>query len=86
MSMNTAATGPVAKHVLLVEDDQGTVELVQRALKRSGFLVTAASGVQEGLRILASRESTEYMAMLLDYKLPDGEPWQLADAAQALSR
>jgi PAS domain S-box-containing protein len=85
MSMNTAATGPVAKHVLLVEDDQGTVELVQRALKRSGFLVTAASGVQEGLRILASRESTEYMAMLLDYKLPDGEPWQLADAAQALS-
>jgi PAS domain S-box-containing protein len=71
------------KHVLLVEDDPGTVELVQRALRRAGYSVAVASGVREGLEVLAGSESTQYMAMLLDYKLPDGEPWQLADAAQA---
>ncbi len=74
---------PQARHVLMVEDEPGTAELMRRTLTRSGYCVDVASGVNAGLRALNGNESIEYMALLLDYHLPDGEPWQLADAAQA---
>lgn len=71
------------KRILLVEDDRATAELVRRALKRSGYTVEVAEGVEAGLKALNDPESGEYAALLLDYRLPDGEPWQVADGAQA---
>jgi two-component system response regulator len=70
-------------NVLLVEDDPATAELVRRTLARSGYLVEIAPGVEAGLRALSGNGSAEYVALLLDYTLPDGEPWALADAAKA---
>jgi PAS domain S-box-containing protein len=71
------------KHVLLVEDDSGTAELIRRTLERSGYSVDIAPCVRAGLDALHSDENHEYLAILLDYTLPDGEPWDLADAAKA---
>jgi len=69
--------------VLLVEDEPGTAELMRRTLQRAGYGADVASGVKAGLKALGDSGDGDYMALLLDYHLPDGEPWQLADAAQA---
>lgn len=79
----TAAGAAAVKRILLVEDDRGTAELVRRTLKRSGYTVELAEGVEAGLKALNDPESGEYTALLLDYRLPDGEPWQVADVAQS---
>jgi PAS domain S-box-containing protein len=68
-------------HVLLVEDDAATAELVRRSLERSGYSVEIANGAQSGLEAL--RGNGGFDVLLLDYQLPDGEPWQVADAAHA---
>ena len=67
--------------VLLVEDDSATAELVRRTLERNGYSVDIAQGAQSGLAAL--RGNGGFDAVLLDYNLPDGEPWQVADAAHA---
>jgi PAS domain S-box-containing protein len=72
-----------SRRVLLVEDDPGSAELVRRTLERAGYSVEVASGVETGLMALGRDDSSEFMAVLLDYRLPDGDPWQVADAAQA---
>jgi PAS domain S-box-containing protein len=74
---------PLSRRVLLVEDDLSTAELMRRTLQHSGYSVEVASGVEAGLKALHDNESASYDALLLDYQLPDGEPWQVADAAQA---
>jgi PAS domain S-box-containing protein len=74
---------PASKRVLLVDDDPSTLELMRRTLQRVGYVVEVATGVEEGLAALRGNPSTEYLALLLDYTLPDGEPWALADAARA---
>jgi PAS domain S-box-containing protein len=84
--MSTFATVELAPHpwrVLLVEDDAATAELMLRTLKRNGYGVEVASGVQAGLEALRSNGHSSFDVLLLDYKLPDGEPWELADAAHA---
>jgi PAS domain S-box-containing protein len=70
-----------AKPVLLVEDDQATAELELRVLTRNGIAVQRAAGVAEALALL---RPDAFMAVLLDYKLPDGEPWTVVDAARSL--
>jgi PAS domain S-box-containing protein len=69
--------------VLLVEDDPATAELIRRTLERCFYSVEIASSVQQGLKAICGNGSSDYVAMLLDYTLPDGEPWELADAAKA---
>ena len=83
MSSWSVPAAPSCRNVLLVEDDPATAELVRRTLERSGYSVEVALGVQAGLHALSGNKSAEYVALLLDYKLPDGEPWQVADAAKA---
>jgi PAS domain S-box-containing protein len=73
-----------SRRVLLVEDDPGTAELMSRTLQRSGYSVEIAGGVEAGLKALRGNESASFVALLLDYQLPDGEPWAVADVAQAL--
>jgi PAS domain S-box-containing protein len=72
-----------SRNVLLVEDDEGTAELVRRSLLRAGYSVQVAPGVQSGLEVLRRIGRGKFDALLLDYKLPDGEPWLVADAAHA---
>jgi PAS domain S-box-containing protein len=74
---------PKLNNVLLVEDDSATAELMRRSLQRTGYSVEITPGVQEGLRALRGTGHGKFDALLLDYQLPDGEPWQLADAAHA---
>ena len=71
------------RRILLVEDDPGNAELVRRALQRSGYSIEVAPGVEAGLMALNKVPAEEYEALLLDYRLPDGAPWPVADAAQA---
>jgi len=83
MSTWSMPAPPDSRQVLLVEDDPATAELVRRTLVRSGFSVEIAPTVDAGLNALGGNGSAEYLALLLDYKLPDGEPWLVADAAKA---
>ncbi len=83
MSTWSMPAAPACRNILLVEDDPATAELVRRTLVRSDYTVEIAPGVEAGLRALNGNGSAEYGALLLDYKLPDGEPWVLADAAKA---
>ena len=83
MSGIPVSEAATVRRVLLVEDDPGNAELIRRTLQRSGYSVEIASGVAAGLKALGREDSSEFMALLLDYRLPDGEPWQVADVAQA---
>lgn len=74
---------PESMRVLLVEDDSATAELMRRTLVRSGYSVDVAAGVEAGLNALDGSQRNGYVALLLDYHLPDGEPWLLADVAHA---
>jgi PAS domain S-box-containing protein len=82
MSSAPAAAAPDSRRVLVVEDDEATAELMRRALERAGYSVHIASGVQAGLKALCDSQTESFDALLLDYRLPDGEPWEVADAAQ----
>ena len=54
--------------ILVVEDDEGLNVLIQKILKKEGFLVDGALNGHDG--ILKASENKEIL-MLLDYKLPD---------------
>jgi PAS domain S-box-containing protein len=83
MSGLSFAPHSASRQLLLVEDDSATAELVRRTLERVGYSVEVAPSVQAGMKALNGGGSKEYLAMLLDYKLPDGEPWEVANAAKA---
>lgn len=70
--------GPQA--VLIVEDDGATAELERRALARAGRSAVVVSSVQDALELLEQRS---FAAILLDYQLPDGDPWSVFEAAHA---
>ena len=63
---------PKTRRVLVVEDNEATAELEKRALQKSGLTVSVATDVETALELLA-RES--FLAVLLDYNLPGGDPW-----------
>jgi two-component system response regulator len=83
MSAWSMPAAPPSRQVLLVEDDPATAELVRRTLERSGYSVEIAPTVEAGLHALSGDSSGEHLALLLDYHLPDGESWLVADAAKA---
>jgi PAS domain S-box-containing protein len=70
-----------SKVVLIVEDDENTAELESRVLSRSGMTVRTVGRVADAIALLRSETFT---AVLLDYNLPDGDPWQVFDVAQSL--
>jgi len=65
--------------ILIVEDDPHTADLERRALMRAGQRVRIVGLVTQALA--AMREET-FAAILLDYRLPDGEPWPVLEAAR----
>jgi diguanylate cyclase (GGDEF)-like protein/PAS domain S-box-containing protein len=66
--------------VLIVEDDAATAELERRALARAGTNAVVVSRVQDALELL---DKHSFAAILLDYQLPDGDPWAVFEAAHA---
>ena len=75
-------TADTRRAVLVVEDDEATAELERRALQRSGMEATIARSVASAREQL---QQVRYSAVLLDYHLPDGEPWEVLEAARQLS-
>jgi signal transduction histidine kinase len=67
-----------ANAVLIVEDDELTAELEQRALLRDGRQSVIAASIQHALELIDERH---FAAILLDYHLPDADPWAVVEAA-----
>jgi len=66
--------------ILLVEDDEAIAELERRILARAGWSVQIVHSIGNALALLSSQS---FAAIVLDYRLPDGEPWAVVDAANA---
>lgn len=62
------------QRILLVEDEPGLREVLTLALEGAGFLVEAASGIEEGRRALAE---SAFDGVLSDLKLKDGSGIEL---------
>ncbi len=73
---------PVARDVLVVEDDHDTAELERRALARAGITAHIAGTVSEAKALLEARS---FQAVLLDYQLPDGDAWDVVELARSLT-
>jgi signal transduction histidine kinase len=67
-----------AHPVLIVEDDERTAELERRALVRAGRRPVIVATIGHALEFI---ENQPFAAILLDYYLPDGEPWAVVQAA-----
>jgi two-component system response regulator AtoC len=57
-------------NILIVEDDKAQRELLAEALRKRGFYVVGAENLAEAKELLEKRD---FNALLLDYKLPDGD-------------
>jgi PAS domain S-box-containing protein len=66
--------------ILIIEDDEATAELEGRVVQRSGMNAHIVHRVEDALAILARRS---FAAILLDYHLPDGDPWAVVVAAES---
>ena len=62
------------RHVLCIDDERETVELIRLILERRGFIVVQASSGEAGLRAL--RESRPDL-VLLDLMTPDMDGWDV---------
>ena len=63
---------------MVVEDDEATAELERRSLTRAGFVVHTVHCVTGAVGLLRERN---FGAIVVDYQLPDGEPWPLIEEA-----
>ncbi len=66
--------------VLVVEDYEPVAELERRVLVRTGFQVRVIGRIGEAVQLL-KREP--FSAVLLDYQLPDGDPWAVVELARS---
>jgi signal transduction histidine kinase len=69
----------VSNPVLIVEDDHAAAELERRALARVGTDTVIVAQVGHALELL--RENS-FDAILLDFNLPEGDPWAVVEAAE----
>ncbi|HYV30540.1 MAG TPA: response regulator [Candidatus Binatia bacterium] len=69
--------------VLVVDDNDGLVRLIQKALEREGFSAVAADSGKEAIQWLARNRAE---LMLLDLKLPDIEGKALVDHLAQIRR
>jgi signal transduction histidine kinase len=74
---------PGAPTILIVDDDRGLLRLLEKTLKRTGFLASTASSGQEAIERLG--ENTVDL-MLLDLKLQDMEGKELVNQLASLGR
>ncbi len=66
--------------ILIVEDDEVTAELERRVLTRAGRQTRT---VQCAADAVAALQTDSYGVVLLDYNLPDGDPWSVVEVAQS---
>jgi signal transduction histidine kinase len=76
-----AETSPAT--VLVVDDDQGLLRLIQRALEREGFSVLTADSGEQAIKRLSEQRPN---LMLLDLKLQDVEGRELINELAATQR
>jgi PAS domain S-box-containing protein len=74
--MGTAREPPT---VLIVEDHPLTAQMVAALLGRAGIGVRTAASVDAALGVVAGEPLS---AVVLDYRLPDGKPWAVLEAAR----
>ena len=70
----------LSDEILLVEDDEVVAELEKRVLLEAGCTVRSVHSVKDALALLGEQS---FRAIVLDYRLPDGAPWPVVDAANA---
>jgi PAS domain S-box-containing protein len=66
--------------ILIVEDDEVTAELERRVLTRAGRQTRT---VQRAADAVEALQADTFGVVLLDYNLPDGDPWRVVEVAQA---
>src|SRR4051812_45241350 len=66
--------------VLIVDDDEGIARLERQALLAAGVEVTLAQRVYDALGLL---DGETYDAIVLDYSVAEGNPWDVLEVAQA---
>lgn len=69
------------KHILLVEDERGILDLLAEVFDDSGYSFDAAMTVAEAVGFL---DRCSYQLVIADWRLPDGDGLFVADAAAAL--
>lgn len=72
-----AAFAGTTPEVLIVEDDPGTVMVIQGILKKSGFPTRSASNLQEIIRALNAKPHPD--VILLDIMLPDANGFAILE-------
>ena len=70
--------------ILVVDDEPGLRQVMDIALRRSGFLVRAVNGAKTALRALAEVE-VPYPLVITDLVMPDGSGMDVLHAARARS-
>jgi PAS domain S-box-containing protein len=66
--------------LLIVEDDEVTAELERRVLTRAGHTLRIVQRAADAVEVL---RASSFAVVLLDYNLPDGDPWSVVEAARA---
>lgn len=74
MNIYSKATPQTRKHILLIDRDPDTCDMMNFALTSAGYDFACANTLKEGL-ILAQTDSFDLI--LLDYYLPDGSGLEL---------
>jgi CheY-like chemotaxis protein len=77
---STVATTDAAGTVLVIDDDAGVRDLLQRLLAREGFRVLPANGGEEGLRLARAARPD---AITLDVLMPGTDGWAVLAALKA---
>jgi DNA-binding response OmpR family regulator len=68
------------KHIIYVEDDARTIDLVKIVLRREGFIVTGAANGREGLKLITELRPS---LVLLDLMMPDMDGWEVYQALRS---
>src|SRR5262245_30279390 len=68
-------------HVLLIDDDQGTMDLLKEVLQKEGYTVEEAKAGQEAL---ARARASSFDVVLADLRLPDLGGIEVLRTLQAL--
>jgi PAS domain S-box-containing protein len=66
--------------ILIVEDDEVTAELERRVLTRAGRTTRTVQRAADAVDLL---RLDSFGVVLLDYHLPDGDPWSVVEVAQS---
>jgi DNA-binding NtrC family response regulator len=73
--------GPMSYQLLIIDDDARLLGLLAQRLELEGHVVSCASSVAEGLRVLGEQHPE---AVIIDYRLPDGSAVDFIRSVKAL--